>query len=193
MTFQWVSTCTSDGDVSNGGDECTRSPAESITRPALLIKNLSTPPGDDLMVFRGTTVVVTSPPIDPYSHGLRVVVHRSDGSVLVDATIPGGAYNSATTIGWKRNSSGSSFRYTNNSFMPLAGIKQAVVRNKSGKVKFVIKAFNTSLPVASETEVPLRGTIILTPPTSSNGQCGETAFVGRGCSFASGTSAVICK
>ena len=108
-----------DGSLRDGvGDAC--DPCNNITpifasKAKITINKLNTPPGDDKVKFQGQITLPHpySPPLDPLTKGVRVLINRTDGSVVLDATIPGGAYSSSNKAGWKVNSSHTTWSYKN--------------------------------------------------------------------------------
>src|SRR6185295_3587402 len=82
-----------DGDGDGLGDVCDpcTNVGPAVVKPKLTMSKLIAPGGADRLKFKGIVTVPTTPVIDPSVHGIRVVVTDDDGSVVVDATVPGGA------------------------------------------------------------------------------------------------------
>src|SRR5205823_5394324 len=78
-------------------DPCT-GPA-SVTKPKVVIAKLDTPPGDDKLTFKGSMTLPTSPAVDPVTKGVRVLIADSMQGSVLDATVPGGAFDVATFPG----------------------------------------------------------------------------------------------
>jgi hypothetical protein len=187
-----------DGDGDGQGDAC--DPCTNLV-PTLqgrgtkiVVGKLNTPPGDDRLVVVGSfTGVPSLPVLDPVANGVRVLLEKATGGV-VDAAIPGGAFDRVTKIGWKANPAGTSFRYSNGSASPIDGIGSIAIRETRtpGELKFTIRGKRGSYPVGS-LETPLRATLVLDPPTATTGQCAETSFSSASCAFNRAGSTVTCK
>jgi hypothetical protein len=173
------------------GDDC--DPCNNIVpvfaiKQRVRIKRLNTPAGDDRLRFKGIITVPTSPPIDPTTKGVRVLIDDGDGNRVLDAIIPGGAE-------WKANQARTRWRYRN-SHGPL-GITKVRIRGRRklpGRLKFVVVGKRGNY-VMSPTHTPLKGTFIVDSPMARTGQCGEALFTGpsRRCIFNSTGSTLNCK
>jgi hypothetical protein len=192
-----------DGDNDGIGDDC--DPCTNIvpvfaTKAKLIVKKLDTPPGDDVLVFKGIlSTVPTVPTIDPVSKGARVLVNPLDAPLqsILDVTIPGGALDAATHIGWKSNRAKTSFRYFNPG--GLQGITKVIIKlnaKKPGVVKFRVIGKKGSFPVLA-TDLPVKGTLVIDSPLARTGQCGEALFPGPrptpSCAFNARQSTLKCK
>ena len=81
-------------------------------------------------------------------------------------TIPGGAYNAATKIGWKVNGSGTSWTYKNSGTCPCQRHPQGAAEGLSstpGKYKFGVKGKNGNYAV-NTANLPLVGTLVIDVP-----------------------------
>ncbi len=172
------------GDADALGDAC--DPCTNIVptgqdKVKLTLTKLLAPAGDDKVSFKGFfTNVPATPTIDPLSNGLRFLLIDSTGAIPVDVTIPGGAYNTASKVGWKVNGSGTSWTYKNaGTVVPLInGIQKMQLKKQSsppGKYKFGVKGKNGTYPV-NPANLPLVGTIVIDVPYAATGQCGEAMF-----------------
>lgn len=159
-----------------------------VSKASLVVKKLDTPPGDDTLTFKGELVVPHpfAPALDPVTAGIAVVIEDTAGARALDATVPGGAYDPVTKVGWQVARSGTSWKYLNKSVSPLAGITTLTIKDMSKKqpgllqVKVIGKRGSYPVDTAS---LPLTGLLILDPPTAATGQCGVATFVGptQGC------------
>jgi len=69
-------------------------------KPKITIVKLLTPPGDDKLKFKGSITIPPQggdPALDPVSEGARAMIVDSTGTVVLDVTIPPGAYQTANT------------------------------------------------------------------------------------------------
>ena len=75
----------------------------ALDRPTLVVRNLRTPPGDEVLVFAGELTLAHpfSPPLDPAATGVGIVVGDATGARLLDVALPGGAYDRRTRVGWR--------------------------------------------------------------------------------------------
>ncbi|MFN8543621.1 MAG: hypothetical protein U0807_05380 [Candidatus Binatia bacterium] len=181
-----------DGDgIGDACDPCTNLHGIFAQKAKLQLRKLNTPPGDDLIGFRGTlNGLPTTPVIEPDHRGLRIVIDDSDSATpaILDATLPGGA-------GWAANASRTSFKFV--STAGVQGIVKASVKLSTrtvGLAKFSITGKHGSFPVAVA-NLPLRGTIVIDVPMAGSGQCGEALFPGPvpACAVNPSGSTVTCK
>jgi parallel beta-helix repeat protein len=154
-----------------------------MSKARLIVKRLDTPPGDDLLTFRGALVVPFPfvPPLDPVAGGISVVVEDAAGARVLDVTVPGGAYDRVRKVGWQAARSGTGWKYVDGSATPPGGITRVTVKDRSrkqpGLLKVTVTGKRGSYPV-DPASVPLSGLLILDPPTAATGQCGVATFVG---------------
>jgi parallel beta-helix repeat protein len=170
----------------------------AVARPALVVRNLDTPPGDDALSFRGRITVPHpfDPALDPVGVGVGIVIADATGARLVDVRVPGGAYDRATRIGWRAAHSGRSWKYTNRSTDAPAGITEVAIRDLSKREPGVLGVRVTgrrgSYPV-EPANLPLRALFILDPPTAETGQCGQASFAGPAASCTGNGRRVVCR
>ena len=197
----------SDADGDNIGDAC--DPCNNVrgvygVKPKITIVKLLTPPGDDKLKFKGSITIPPQggdPTRDPVSEGARAMIVDSTGTVVLDVTIPPGAYNVANKAGWKVNGSATTFTYINSgTIIPLPqGIKKFGLK-RSTKVTGLIGQHHgqeRQLP-GRHGSLPLIGTVILDVPFATTGLCGESKFPGppnplSNCAVVSGGNVVRCK
>jgi len=147
------------------------------------------------MRFRGIITVPVSPPIDPSTKGVRVLIDDADGSSMLDVIVPGG-FNATTGVGWKRNKRNTVWRYRNRSGLDsIVRIRIRARRKRPGWLKFVVVGQNGTYPM-SPTRMPARGTMVIDSPLARTGQCGEALFSvapAPSCVFKAHGRTLICK
>jgi hypothetical protein len=154
-----------------------------LAQPAIVIRRLATPPGDDTFSFTGRMTLPHpfAPPLDPIAHGVGIVLSDTTGERLLDVSIPGGTYDPATRLGWKAVSRGGTIKYTNKSATPDAGIIGITIKDLSGLspglVQFNVRGRRGAYPVDAA-DLPLSGLFVLDPPTAETGQCVRATFAG---------------
>jgi hypothetical protein len=130
--------------------------------------------------------VPTSPTIDPSVNGVRVVVTDADGTVAVDATVPGGATwivrTGARTAWIYRDKLGTA-----------DGIVKVALKTVSapGEIKFLVSAKKGAfaLPVGPD----VTATLVVDTPMAITGQCGEATFVDPACRIFPANGRLVCK
>lgn len=186
-----------DGD--GAGDSCDPCSNVGSSRNAvnarLTISKLATPPGDDSLTMAGTITIPTTPAIDPIHNGLRILLQDSAGNAVNDRAIPGGIYDNVAKFGWRSNAAGTAFTYIDKAGLTeYSKIRITGSASAPGfyKVKVTGKRGNFAVPVGS---LPPHVTVVLSPPVSTIGQCGEWIFLGPppapSCSLKSG--AIKCR
>ena len=171
-----------DGDGDGLGDACDPCTNGSpIAGAKLTVLRVTPSPGDDRLKFRGVMTLgyPFSPPLDPATKGVRIVITDATSQTVVDAVIPGGAYYYATRTGWKVNRSQTTWTYRNGLGGIQGLVKVTVKRSVSspGIVSFVTNGRNGTYPVAPN-GLPLAATFVVDSPTAQTGQCGEATFPG---------------
>jgi hypothetical protein len=107
---------------------------EPIAGAILRIQNVPLPVGDDGLGFKGS--IMLSPPVgptlDPVTNGIGI--RLVDGATLVlDALLPGGAYDPVGKTGWKVNKPGTAWTYVGPKTGAVGGITKVVLSDKSRK------------------------------------------------------------
>jgi cysteine-rich repeat protein len=179
-----------DGDgVCDRDDPCTNGVA--VQKAKLTVARLNTPPGDDRLKLRGD-LVLGPVALDPKAHGARLLVTDAAARVVVDAAIPGGAYDYATQTGWKVNKAGTTWKYQNG-LTGIAGIVRFQVKiARNGTVQVTGSGKGGSYAVPSD-GVPVTMTLVLDPQQA----CGAAGFPGPApaarCAFNAAQSTLTCR
>jgi len=166
-----------DGDgVCDADDDCVlaadaaQGSAATIGKGALKLGKLGTPPGDDTLSFKGT-MTVSPTAIDPETDGIHLLITQGATTVL-DATIPGGAFDDTTGVGWTAKKG--TFKYRNGAGGILGIVKITIKTSGSnpGTIGFTVTGKGGSYAV-DLSAAPPRATLLV---GSGAGQCGQTAF-----------------
>jgi hypothetical protein len=182
------------GDVCDAGATC-----RAAAKPKITVLKLDTPPGDDRLSMTGEVIlpVPFTPPLDPLTNGVRVLIDDAVGNLL-DLPIPGGALDKDVGVGWKVNRTvpPTKWAYVNNTASPPFGIRRVVVRDRSvkvpGLVKFVVKGKDRDYTALTGAP-PLLGLMVVDPMA---GICGALTFPGEpgpACAFSRTGRAFKCK
>jgi hypothetical protein len=169
-----------------------------VMRPMVVLKKLTTPVGDDGLTFKGQYVLAPDvlASLDPVLTGARVLIQDSTNAVVLDATIPSGAYDTGTKTGWRANAANTKWTYLNP--MGVQGITKIAVGNKDsvqtpGRVTFGVRGKNGGFAVA-QGNLPLTGAVVFDPQA---GDCAAASFPGPAplpvCAFTSSGSTLKCK
>ena len=187
-----------DGDAQGDAcDPCTNGAAAS--KPKLTATKLLAPGGDDKLSFKGQATIPVAPALDLLNRGVRILLSGTTGTTLLDATVPGGAYDSTTKTGWKVNASHTNWTYrspgTATEGIDKVGVK--VAPDVAGAIKFSVKGKNGTY-AATQADLPVTATLVLDVPTAVGGQCVEERFTapppGRpSCALASSGATLKCK
>lgn len=178
-------------------DPCTN--GALATKHKLTAVKITAPPANDKLSLKGQATITLSPPLDLVTNGVRVLVVGATGTEVVDATIPGGAYDSATRTGWRVNGAATSWSWKGPG-TTTAGIVKVGVKLKPsqpGFVKFKVSGKNGTYTVTSP-DLPVTGILVLDPPAATSGQCIEARFPATppakpSCSLQSGGATLKCK
>jgi hypothetical protein len=163
-----------DTDGDGVGDACDACTGVGLTQATVAIGKLANQLHDDKLGFTGVMTLPASPPLDPATTGVRVLLN--DGAVL-DAVIPGGDFDETTKTGWKVKKDTATYR---NGADGIFGIDKVVIHTPAktpGLVKFSVhgKTGHFSIDAGS---LPLKATFV---PGPAAGQCGERTFVDPPC------------
>ncbi|MFP6664038.1 MAG: DUF4215 domain-containing protein [Deltaproteobacteria bacterium] len=161
------------------------------------LTQITTPGGDDKLLLRSYLVFDEAPVYDPIAHGIRLRIEDAAGTRLLDAEIPGGAYNLAARRGWlPLKNDGYRFR----SRELVAGAVQKIILRKVRKDPNAVsvKIVGAKGSFASATIVPpLTVTVTLDANSERMGVCAVMEFPGprpqAECTHRSGGSVLICK
>jgi hypothetical protein len=128
--------------------------------------------------------------------GVAIVVEDALGDRVLDVSIPGGAYDPVTRIGWWPWRWGKGWTYQNGGSAPPGGITfvslHHIERRQPGLIEFRVKGRRGSYPVDAG-KLPLSGFVSVDPPTAETGQCGAASFVSAGQQCSHGGGRVHCR
>jgi hypothetical protein len=152
-----------------------------LSEPALVLKTAAST-GQSKLGFRGELALLPlplDPPFDPISRGARVRVEDAMGQTILDETVPGGEFDSATKTGWRHRDGGDSWVYTRADSQGVSRLVLKRVSESESVYRFSVKARLGSTPVPSPAQLPIKGTLVIDTPVARNGQCGEALFGGE--------------
>jgi hypothetical protein len=156
-----------DTDDDGLGDACPCTGA-ALAKAHLTIGKLATPGGDDTLSFNAVLTGVGS--IDPVTNGVRFLVRGATDDTVINATVPGGAYDADTKTGWKPTKNG--FQYKN-ALGGVLGITKVDLKIAGATVKVGVKGANGNWRVQVG-DLPLTATVVL----GAGADCGASAFAG---------------
>lgn len=150
----------------------------------------ATPGNDGLTISASFTLPVgkTFAEVQPDLQGARIVLLAQDGTPRLDVTIPPGAYDKATKVGWKRSGNGKAIRFNDRSGAAAGGIHQVVINDKNSpktprRVKVLVKGKKSTYAVTGA-DVPVQAIVTLGDETAAAaGLCGESAYAPADCRF----------
>ena len=197
----------SDADFDSVGDVCDpctnvdglQSSPPGLSRITLRRVLRDTTPGDDLMRFRGSFSLPTNlsfGSLDPLSEGKRIVVEGANGSVILDAELPGGALTKGPDrIGWRAGRK--AFKYVDRSDEPIGGVVKVVIKDLGKRlprgVLVKVNGENGTYRVTQDA-LPVRVAVILgSDDASRDGACGEADFSTGRCALSGGRRIVTCR
>lgn len=165
------------------------------SRAKLIAANLLAPAGDEKLkvACKATLPTPVMPPLLPFLNGARVVVTDALGATVVDATIPGGFYETVTKTGWTSNQSGTVWTFKSPG--TAEGITRFSIRTNQtpGLIKFRVKGKNGTYPVG---QPPLTASLILDPLTAEQcvvGSWPAAPPLRPSCGLTAGGSMLKCK
>src|SRR5262249_24780397 len=136
------------------------------------------PGADDKLSLKGEAVLPPSPPLDPLSHGVRLLLTGAGGTIVLDVTIPGGTYDAGAKTGWKVNGGHTTWTYkgpgTTTQGIQKVGVKRTGAATPNG-IKFSVTGKNGTYGVTAA-DVPVTATLVLDVPVASGGQCAVVSF-----------------
>jgi parallel beta-helix repeat protein len=170
----------------------------NVEKPRLDIGGIDTAAADDRITFKGRAQLPhpLTPALDPVAVGVGILVEDAVGTPVLELSIPGGAYDVVTRVGWKASPSRGVWKYVNRSDAPPSGVARVAItdlsRRTPGLVQFSVKGRRGFYPV-NVANLPLTGTLIFDPPTAETGQCGQTAFANPPSACKNNGRAVRCR
>jgi hypothetical protein len=173
-----------DGDgLCDADDPCTGVP---IAKPKLALAKLGETPGSQTLALKGAMTVPAAPALDPVETGVRVLV---DG--VVDATIPGGAFDRATKTGWKAKKGAFKYQNGQGGIMGIVKVAVKVSAKTPGLVQFAVSGKHGTYSV-DPAALPRQATFIV---DAADGQCGDAGFAGPApvCEYDAGKGKLRCQ
>lgn len=194
-TNTWTIAVSQFSEYVMGGGAC-----QAAAKAKVVIAKLDTPSSDDTLTLSGEATLPFPfvPALAPPTSGIRVLIDGASGRRLLDARIPGGAYDTASKTGWKTGPKAASWTYKNPS--GIAGVGTVSLKRDPklpGKVKYKVGGKTGSYAVQAQ-DLPLTTRVVLDPQTETGGQCGQATFPGPArplptCSFNKSGSTLTCR
>lgn len=186
-----------DADDDLVGDVCDPCTGGAVAeRPKITVSKLLGVAGDERLVLSGSASMPAVPVVDPVANGLRILLTDGAGAVLLDATLPNGAFDAGSRIGWKASGSGRVFKWSGGTAPGV--VSKATLKSTPAapaRWKFSAQVKRGSFVIGAG-HLPLRGTIVVDSPTAETGQCADLRFPGvpaPRCTLAGPGTKVSCK
>lgn len=169
-------------------DPCTNLFPGRLSPAYFRIRKFHYPFGEQRLKVQGTLEVPSVPPLDPVGRGLRVVARDAFEQTVFDVSVPPGAWNPLTRVGWM--SSGGTvtgpatrWRFADGSDA-VVGVDKAYVRlggvsPTSTTLKVLVESRGNSFAIAPE--LPVKVAVVVDTPVATAGQCGEMTLTWDHC------------
>jgi FG-GAP-like repeat/ZU5 domain len=157
----------------------------AVEKPRLTLAKILPPSGDDTLTFTGAFTAPATPP-DPDTHGLAITLEDA-GGLLVEVTLPPGAWDKTTKTGWKVDKKRTRWTWAHPKDGDLGGFVRAVLVSRKGKLMLTLKglagSYMATAPVAIGVNLP------------ANGECARAAFgtAGYACAVKNKGKTLLCK
>lgn len=171
------------------------------SRVVLAKINTDTTPGNDTLTVSGQ---FTLPPgkvfadLDPLNDGILLVIVAQDNFPRVDMTVPPGAFDKATKVGWKLSGNGKNWTFVDRDKVPATGINQVVINDRQTskaprRVKVTVRGKRSTFLVV-EGDVPIKATVTLGDETAAQQRLsGESAYTAPDCKFNAKKNRLTCR
>jgi YVTN family beta-propeller protein len=152
-----------------------------MDRPKFSVSRNLAPGGDERLRMKGNFHVLSQiPPIDPLNNGFTVRIYGQSGAELMFISIPAGQQPNSTSPGWKVNTAGTRWAYSDRDATLVPGIKSVKVFDKSrrapGLFGFSLSGKDADFRI-DPAELPLRMDVVLGgSPQATAGQCSFGLF-----------------
>jgi alpha-mannosidase len=189
-----------DADGDGAGDACdvctTSIPGQTTwSRPQVKIAKVTNGvPGDDRMRIKGTFALAPGVfAVDPLGNGARLQVRSASGAVLIDVTLPAGAYASPGP-GWLTNTLGSKLVFKDTRPGGTGSVTKMVVTHVGGAFAKVSATAKAGTYPITPADLPFRASVVLGGAAAgADGECGEVTFLPTQCRIGSGGNVLLCK
>lgn len=176
-------------------DACTNSAGTVVAKPILKLVKLDRPAGDQKAIFKGiVSALPSAPAVDPISNGLRFLLEDGDGSLVLDETLPAGAWDPVARIGWRPNGKGSVWTFLDKRKEGAGPVVLAklITLKAAGQYKVIVKLKDADIVLTPE-DAPLVATVVIDAPLATDGQCAEVLFAAEDCALNGKGSAMKCR
>jgi len=169
------------GDVC---DPCTNVFPGRLAPAYFRIRKFHYPFGEQRLKVQGTMTVPSNPPLDPMARGMRVIATDALERTVFDVTVPPGAWNPATRVGWAPvGGAGPRWSFADRRDT-VVGVDKAyvqVVDSSATSVTLRMLAESRGNSFAIAPELPLKVTVVTDTPMAMDGQCAEMELSWNDC------------
>jgi hypothetical protein len=148
---------------------------------------------NDRMKVAGSFVLPTSTfaALNPLANGMTVEVDDGNSATVISQSLPAGAYDRATKIGWSLNGDSTQWLFRNNNrFAPETnGIRRVILLDQGdtqpNQVRVQVIGAHGAYPVEAPMVLPFNAKVTV---DNATGDCGETGFFDTECKGHSSTA-----
>lgn len=169
-------------------------PASVLESARLRLARVGGSPGDDVLSLRGRVSEsgVSLAGARPDLFGGRLAISAADETVLVDVTLPAGAFGGKGTAGWVGTPAGSRWIFLDRTTAsgPRPVSKLRVSSPRAGGLRVVVRGSRATYPV-SAADLPLSVAVQLGDPVAEAGVCAERDF--SSCAGSASATRIVCR
>lgn len=183
--------------IGDACDPCINVGGVELVKTKLTLSKLDVPEGDDRVRLKGMMQLPPGPDVDPILNGIRLLITDGSGIALVDATVPGGAFNPNSKTGWRANGGRSVFSFKSPGGNPaLSGIQRVILKGNPfapGALRILLIGRDGIYPKPETAPI----TVMINVTQNTPGQCAEAKFnaveFGPKCTALNGGARFLCR